>query len=1224
MYFPAKGARRLHSPGNTGQALGNTRSGARRPRRRLATRLLLCLLLSLLASAGASPQTPPAADSTLLTTPGKAIAKEIQGGGSQRFEVPLQAGRYLRLSLSKGDLNLSLKVYGPRGEPLAAQSSRRYETLRSSLVTELDGVYIAEVTSLESAEAARRYELRVEEQRAATARDFKDVYASAAAAEAGRLRAEWQAASLRKAVEKYTEASDVWRSSGDLRNAALALASVAETHFTRGEYAQSLRLYKRAAGESRRAGDALGELESVNRVGLLTSYLGDNTAALKYLGGALDYYARHGGMGEPPRLTRAHAATLGYVGEVYYSKGALVKASQFLEQALALWVAVGDREGEANARLFSGYIEVNSGERDKAAALFERALALARSLGDRSVEARSLTALGLVHSFKGEEQAALELHVEAGRIFRSLGDGQNEAITLSGLGQVYEDLNEWQTALDNYRQALKLAQVSGSLDLAALSVYKMARAYRSTGDIAQALDYYRQCVALSRAAGKRRMEAYALNDIAAVYDAQGKQQKTLQQYRKILKLYRTVGDRRGLSITLRRIGDLFSTRGDRKGALDFYVRALRPAQESGDRETEVSTLYSIARAELLLGDLEAALAHAEQSIALIEALRTYVASPELRSSYFASVHKHYELYIDVLMRLDRRRPGEGFAAAALQASESARARSLLESLAEANTDIREGVDAALLERERELQKELTLKAQQQRELSSSGDTHGEADEVARDVRGLTAEYQRVQARMREQSPRYNALTQPRPLRLEEIQAAIGDENTILLEYSLGEERSYLWEVTSNSFACHELPARSAVEERAREVYNLLTTRQTAGGETDAEYGTRVAVADGLYRERALDLSRMLLGPVAGRLGGKRLLVVAEGVLQYVPFDALPAPQEGVGVWPDAASPQGVPDNALLVSRHEVVTLPSISALAGMRRERPRESLPDKVVAIVADPVFGKRDSRLRGADDASEGSAPDGSDAVASLAALRAFRDSGDAADIPRLRHAAQEAEAIKAVAPRGGWMLAAGFDANRESATSAEVGQYRIVHFATHSFVNSEHPELSGIILSMLDKDGRQKNGLLQLHDIYDLKLSADLVVLSACDTGLGKDVEGEGIIGLTRGFMYAGSKGVVASLWKVDDRATAELMRHFYGALLRDGMPPAAALRAAKQEMRRQKAFAAPYYWAGFQLQGEFAGSIRVAGGHGQVAVCVLAVLLASAGLFVLFRLLGPSRLK
>jgi len=201
----------------------------------------------------------------------------------------------------------------------------------------------------------------------------------------------------------------------------------------------------------------------------------------------------------------------------------------------------------------------------------------------------------------------------------------------------------------------------------------------------------------------------------------------------------------------------------------------------------------------------------------------------------------------------------------------------------------------------------------------------------------------------------------------------------------------------------------------------------------------------------------------------------------------------------------------------------------------------------------------------------------------RSAREAG-LSSFERLSLSRREAEQITALAAGGKKMKALDFAASRTTATRADLDQYRIVHFATHSLLNSQHPALSGIVLSLVDEQGQPQDGFLRLHEVYNLKLEADLVVLSACQTALGKEIKGEGLVGLTRGFMYAGAPRVVASVWKVSDQATAELMKRFYRKMLGEGMRPAAALRAAQVSMWKEKRWEAPYYWAGFVLQGEW----------------------------------------
>jgi CHAT domain-containing protein len=329
----------------------------------------------------------------------------------------------------------------------------------------------------------------------------------------------------------------------------------------------------------------------------------------------------------------------------------------------------------------------------------------------------------------------------------------------------------------------------------------------------------------------------------------------------------------------------------------------------------------------------------------------------------------------------------------------------------------------------------------------------------------------------------------------------------------------------------------------------------------------------------------VLGPAAAEVSGRRLLIVAPGELQRLPFAALPSPAAaaggGVRTRPlkttSLTAENGPPP---LGEEHEIIYLPSASTLAALRIETKGRQPAPRAVAILADPIFDRDDPRLQAALKVRPGQVASAQSPHALDEVVRSF-----GASLPRLLSSRREANDIVAAAAAGMATAALDFEANRATATGPLLGQYRIVHFATHGVFNDKQPELSGVVLSLFDESGRaREDGFLRLHDIYNLNLPVDMVVLSACQTGLGKQVRGEGLIGLTRGFMYAGAARVVASLWKVDDEATAELMKVFYQRMLKDGMPPPAALREAQMSLRRQKRWSAPYYWAGFVLQGEW----------------------------------------
>jgi CHAT domain-containing protein len=680
-------------------------------------------------------------------------------------------------------------------------------------------------------------------------------------------------------------------------------------------------------------------------------------------------------------------------------------------------------------------------------------------------------------------------------------------------------------------------------------------------------------------------EAETLNNLGLVYDSMGDQQKALDNYNQTLPLVRAIGNRLGEARTLNNIGSAYDALGDKQKALDYHNQALKLSRDVGDRLREAKVRYGIARVESQRNRLKQARDQIEQTIKIVESLRAKLSSPELRASYRATTQQYYDLYIDVLMRMGRRAPRSNLVAEALQVSERARARSLIELLTEAGADIRQGVDAALVERERELQEQINDKTTEQ--IQSLGDPK-KADQVAalaREIEQLTAELRDTQSRIRASSPRYAALTQPQPLTAREIQNQILDANTMLLEYSLGEERSYLWAVTKTSLRGFTLPKRETIESAARRYYELITARnQSQPNESYQRKQTRIANADAESREAGLALSRMLLEPVTGRLGNRRLIIVADGALQYLPFAALPKPTDGTVTLSSMYRP--------MIASHEIVTLPSASTLAVLRREAAGRPAAAKTVAVIADPVFEAKDERVKTVEIKAEKTDEKKSEAAVAepsrILLVKSAKDAGAAGAefrIPRLPNTRSEAEAILSLASSGSGKSTFDFAATRAAATDAELAQYRIVHLATHGFLNSLNPELSGLVFSLLDEKSAPQNGFLLAPEIYNLRLPAtDLVVLSACQTGLGKEVRGEGVVGLTRGFMYAGAPRVVVSLWNVSDRATADLMKSFYQGMLARGLRPAAALRSAQIEMSKQRRWRAPYYWAAFGLQGEW----------------------------------------
>jgi CHAT domain-containing protein len=499
----------------------------------------------------------------------------------------------------------------------------------------------------------------------------------------------------------------------------------------------------------------------------------------------------------------------------------------------------------------------------------------------------------------------------------------------------------------------------------------------------------------------------------------------------------------------------------------------------------------------------------------------------------------------------------------------------------------QGIDSEYLARLNELRLKLES-AENLRAQSLNRSQAEKSAEIEKEIEELLRRKDLLDAQIRAGNPQYAALKAPAPLSPSEIQRQLLDDETILLEYFLGDNRSYLWLVTKDSVSSYRLPEDRKIAQVARRVQELLTSRnQPSGAETLKEKHERQALQKAEFDQASRELSRMILGPVAEKLGKKRLLIVGDGMLQYVPFGVLPEPdaegQRDVGT--ERNSLRSYVPYIPLIANHEIVTLPSASVLATLRGIRTGRSAAPHALAVLADPVFSEEDERVSlNARMKQEPGQPKGSATAKGVADLeRSAADSGVEV-FRRLFFSRQEAEAITGSLQPSERLKALDFAADRRLVLGGKLGEYRILHFATHGLLNNKVPALSGMVFSLVDEQGRPLNGFLRLHEIYNLKLNADLVVLSGCQTALGQEVDGEGLISLTRGFMYAGAPRVVASLWDVNDQATANLMKLFYERMLKDGLRPAAALRAAQIAMWKTEPNAVPYRWGAFILQGDW----------------------------------------
>ncbi|MBI1762003.1 MAG: CHAT domain-containing protein [Acidobacteria bacterium] len=857
------------------------------------------------------------------------------------------------------------------------------------------------------------------------------------------------------------------------------------------------------------------------------------------------------------------ALTLFGLGLTHYYSSQEQAALGYLQQALQHWKALNDQEGEANAYLQLANAKTDLGQVPLAQADYLKALQLWEGLGNTEGQASAKIGLGVTNIKLGNFQQALSYYEQALGIHRQAGNRLGEVSALAGLGYTYLELGEEQDAIDAAEQQLALADTLQLSLQQELAHSLLGHAHLHLKEPEKALVHLQKALLLSEQHGHQRIQALMLRKIGVVHELRGELSQAGAFYQQALPLSKQVGNKQEEALTLNLIGNRYEAVGEQARALAYYRQALPICQKYEDRLGEITTRHNLAHAQRDLGRLAAAQQEIKRARQLIETLRERVANRQLRESYFATVQKSYGLYVDILMRQHERQPQAGFAARAWQMNEQARARTLREMLNESRAEMRTGLPLALLERERALQEQLNVAANR---LLSEVKPEEQAA-LTREVRELRLQLATLEGELRQAAPGYAALTQPPLTDARTVQRQLLDGQTALLEYAFGEERSYVWLITPQQVRSWQLAKRSEIETQAQCVYERLTARLHAPQETFGEY---VRQADAQYWQEAARLSEMLLPPeLLAQLQQPSLLVVSDGALQYLPFCALPLP----------GAPAGTP----LLTKFEITSLPSGAVLAELRRQRAARPPNAKLLAVLADPVYNSDDGRLRSTSSKMAGQALATTQPSAVSSGLSVRAHDGALIPLTRLFNADEEAEAIRKYAAPEQSLILKGFDVNRGILDGPQLSAYSILHFATHGHLDGAHPELSGLFLSCVQPDGKKTDGLLRMHEIYRLKLPAELIVLSACETALGKEVRGEGLIALTRGFMYAGATRVVASLWKVNDHTTPALMGRFYQGMLQEKRAPAAALRQAQLEMLNQPRTSAPFFWAAFILQGE-----------------------------------------
>ncbi|MBI4752169.1 MAG: CHAT domain-containing protein [Acidobacteria bacterium] len=1060
---------------------------------------------------------------------GKPIEKELKAGETHRYTLDLSAGEFVHLVVEQKAIDVVVMVIDPAGNQVVQVNyfDRMYGPEPVFWIAAQSGVFEVQVVPYHPSPTAGKYNLELRTHRMATDPDRECIRALDLIKQAEALLRQEQKESTLEGLNRYQVATDLFHSLGYTWMEATSLYFTGATCALSGKRNRGIELYLAARELYRTAGDE-------EEVALMNFTIGSNYAGMRMYSEGIPY---------------------------------LMKVVEYGQQSnQVLW--------EAYAQSELGSLYEDSGDSEKSFEGFNRALYLARQGQDQFIEAQSLARLSRHYKTYGDDQRALNYIQQAQDIFGRLGNIEGENLTTSVLAWMYTMDGRHEKALELRQERLARQQSQHNpVDQFSLLTGCGSSCMRLK-KFDQALEYFTQSLVEIRKVDSPALIAISLSNIASTYFSMKNHEKALEYYFQVLKLTKELNEPE--YGTLIYIAQAYHSLGNLSRAREYYQLAIENRRILKQTFGLYDCYNRFAKFEYKVGNLQEAKKLLEAAIEAVEQVRSGYVTPQNRALFFTLSQNTYDLLVDVLFSLHEKDPSAGHIAEAFLVSEKRRARSLNEQLAESKLPAATNVPPELLARRDTLAQTIATKTEAVLPLLKDNldgkkaqlpEENPERVKAQQELDVLAKELELVETEIRKANPAFANLTAPQPLSASQVQAQILDADTQLVSYQLGEERSFAWVISKDRIDGFVLPKRTEIETAVRTFVNHVTGKNEGGS------------TPGSVKAAGKIVSDLIVKPLASRLTAKRLIIIPDGALFYLPFGALPAQVKAVQSKPN-------PTPEYLIEQFELVFEPSASTLAVVRETFKNRSQRDQTAFVVANPVFSPTDDRFKSTVRKQPTSKPE-------TVQFRTYQEErllsvvGDTwTPIPGT---SEQARVIQQLAGPNHCQVIEGFQASKKRLTETDLSPFRIVHFATHGRFDSTRPEFSGLVLSLVDEQAQKQEGYLLSNEIYDLKLNADLVVLSACESGLGKELKGEGVIGLTRAFMYAGSPRVIATLWSVPDSSTAELVKRFYQHLLSktNPLPPAQALRTAQIEMLKDKKnlrWRIPFHWAAFQLQGEY----------------------------------------
>ena len=930
----------------------------------------------------------------------------------------------------------------------------------------------------------------------------------------------------------------------------------------RGDFEKAIQFYEESFSRAKCLGDLKAQVFSLSKLGLLFWNIGKMDESLGYYKDALKLSEVTIPGTQQVLRDEIDIFTFYREGKHYRDLSQFADSINSFMRAVSLAQKINSKDHLVKCfrQVAVTYWEMNDLDRFFETTL--QALELAQEIHHRIEIGRCSFNIGLYYSDISEYSFALKYYENAMSIFREMKKISDESSCLVNISDIYIQLGDYEKALLYLMDVLRIdRQLEDDLYIA-MDLNNIGVTYRKKGlqrknneDLMKAILTFEEGLAFARRIQDNKIEVQCLNNMGTVYTDLNKYSDALRHLNLGLEGAENLGDEEEISTILLNLGTVYSKQQRYKQALDVLDQAIEMAVQIKDQTILWEAHARAGRVFKDMGQFDQAMEHLKKSIDIIESIRSNIFLEELKASFFGTderLDSYYSL-VDLYYRMDRNKGGHHFKQLAFETMEKAKARAFLDRLELSRVEVSGGVDPDLLGKENILMEKISRLNSR---LIMPGLKQAEKENLLSELKRIEQDLETLNRKIRLNNPSYANLKYPHPVTLEEAQVSLPDSSTAYFSYCIGKGCSYAFVVTRKKIKIFPLPPIDDLREDIKNYLQIITDK------------------DRFDFHPGYDLFNRLVSPGLEN-GIKKIIFVPDDVLHYLPFETLLTDKD---------------NQRWLVQDYRISYVPSITSFREII-ERKQGKKPKKDILSFGNPYLGQYEGQ-------------------GSRVALLTRGEANDEFRLNPISFTQLEVDRISSLFKENKRDAYTGVEASETFIKQLSLSDYKIVHFATHALVNDRYPVRSSIVLSLTDDS--TEDGLLQMREVFDLKFNADLVTLSACQTGLGKYIKGEGIEGINRAFFYAGASSVLMSLWAVNDQASYQFMQRFYTHLCSsDSLVE--ALRKSKIEMIDSEALSHPFYWAGFINSGD-ADRILFPSRRGKnIFLFVLLVLFASAFLVI-----------